>query len=102
MIPNLLIKLGGFLLMPFGALHDALKGDAAVGTSATIGTASQGADTDAAWANTVKYYMGGTFLVTFLLVSFLCGMGKLKLFKKKRKYTRRRKTTRRRTYRRRK
>ena len=103
MISNILIKLGGFLLTPLGALHDALKGEAPVMQSANISNDSQLTTTDGVYPRTVLYYVGGTFAVTFLVVSFLCGMGKLKLFKKKRKVTRRRRPTkRRRTYRRRK
>ena len=111
-ISSILTKLGGFLLAPIGAIHDAIRGsEPGLMTSQTIsGTSQSEVPEDVAWGNTVKYYIGGTFLVTFLVVVFACG-GFAALGKKKRTYTRRRKpatkrrrktTKRRRTYKRRK
>ena len=110
-ISSLLIKLGGFLLKPVGAIHDALRGSGApLMTSSTISQSAASEDVgDAIIGNTVKYYIGGTFLVTFLVVVFSCG-GFAALGKKKRTYTRKRKpatksrrtTKRRRTYKRKK
>lgn len=110
-ISSILTKLGGILLAPIGAIHDALRGSSpGLITSATIsGTSTSEDPVDVAWGDTVKYYIGGTFLVTFLVVIFACG-GFAALGKKKRTYTRRRKsparkrrtTKRRRTYKRRK
>lgn len=96
MLGSLLIKIGGILLVPFGAIHDALKGDAPALGSSWIAGSAEGSTDDAnhdIWSNTVKYYIGGTFVVTALLFSVF-GLGKL--FKKKRTYRRRKKTTRRR------
>ena len=91
-ISSLLIKLGGFLLKPVGAIHDALRGSASgTMTSSTISESAASEDVgDAIIGNTIKYYIGGTFLVTFLVVVFSCG-GFAALGKKKRTYTRKRK-----------
>jgi hypothetical protein len=101
MLGSLLIKIGGILLAPFGAVHDALKGDAPALSSSWIAGSAEGSTDDAnhdIWSNTIKYYIGGTFVVTALLFSVF-GLGKL--FKKKRTYTRRKKATKRKVARRR-
>ena len=110
-ISSILTNLGGFLLKPVGAIHDALRGDnSSTLTSQTIsGLCTSEAESDRAIGSTIKYYIGGTFLVTFLIVVFSCG-GFAALGKKKRTYTRKRKPAtrrrktmkRRRTYKRRK
>lgn len=91
-VRSLLIKLGGFLLAPIGAIHDALRGsEPGILASSTIAQSASSEDaTDATIGNTLKYYIGGTFLVTFLVVVFSCG-GFAALGKKKRTYSRRRK-----------
>jgi len=91
-IRSLLIKLGGFLLAPIGAIHDALRGsEPGILSSSTISQSASSQDaTDATIGNTLKYYIGGTFLVTFLVVVFSCG-GFAALGKKKRTYKRKRK-----------
>lgn len=99
MLGSTLYKIGGYVLFPIGYIHDALKGMMPVATSQTINLTHE-AESDQAWADTVKYYIGGTFVVTLVLAFFIFRK------KKKRSYTRKRttakRTMRRRTYKKRK
>lgn len=112
MIGKLLYQIGSALYGAFGAVHDALISPEQPPTMTTDSLNNAYELNDVAPVNpgsfrdTVKYYIGGTFVVTLILTIVLCRLfpkvGKKVAGKAKTVRRRRRTTTRRRTYRRRK
>lgn len=113
MIGKLLYKVGSALYGAFGAVHDALISpeQPATMTTESLNMAYDLQDVapvnPGSFRDTVKYYIGGTFVVTLLLTVVLCRLfpkvgkkvtGKAKMTRRRRRRT----TTRRRTYRRKK
>ena len=96
MIGGLLSKIGGALMAPVGGIHDALWSDKDTANPAKYSQIKEYSnDTELTWtgenlANTVKYYVGGTLVVT-ALAAFAIG----KMKKPKVRYIRRKARTRR-------
>ena len=113
MIGKILYQVGNALYSVFGAVHDALISPEQPATLTTENLDSayeMGPSTPVqigSFRDTIKYYIGGTFVVTLLLTVVLCRLfpkvGKKVAGKKTTvRRRRRRTTTRRRTYRRKK